>query len=209
MARPKDSDSAKIQERILSAAIDSLESVGPSAITMRQIAKAAGLSLGTVHYYFPNKDALLEAVFDQLLANAYALRDELVRALLGTAGTPAALLESAVRVAYRTTLRMRAASRLMQIMALDQGFIPHRRRAEEELVLGALSELAARTDIAAPVQARLLIKTLLFCTGRYATLNMDELRRVTGLPSSVTDDAVHAAVENHLVDLARVFTASR
>lgn len=171
---------------------------------MRQIATMADVSLGTVHYYFSDKNALLEAVFDSLFADVYRLRDELVLALSNT-GSHADLLENAVRVSYRTALRMRAASRLMQIMALDHGLIPQRRRAEEDIVLAALSTLAERTLVTTPVQARLLTKSLLFCVGRYATLSIDELRRVTGLPSSVEEAAVQAAVEDHLVDLTRVF----
>ena len=188
----------------MTAAASLLEDVGPSAVTMRRIAKGADVSLGTVHYYFPDKDSLLDAVFDSIFTDVYRLRDELVRALSVT-GSPAELLENAVRVGYRTAIRMRAASRLMQIMALDHGFIPQRRRAEEEVVLAALSSLAERTLLTRPIQARLLIKSMLFCIGRYATLSADELRRVTGLPPTVGDADVHAAIEDHLVELTRVF----
>jgi AcrR family transcriptional regulator len=199
VARPRDSDSAHVHERITTAAATLLESVGPSAVTMREIAKAAEVSLGTVHYYFPNKETLLDAVFEAILADSYQVRDELIRALSSSGA--AERLQDAVRIAFRTALRIRPASRLMQIMALDQGFIPQRRRVEEDLILAAVSEVAQRTLGTTALQARLLVKSLLFCIGRYATLSVDELRRVTGLPADLEESAVYSAVEDHLVQL--------
>ena len=200
VARPKQSDSATIHERIKTAAATLIETVGPSAVTMRQIAKAAGVSLGTVHYYFPDKDALLDAVFESILVELYPVRDALIRSL-GSAGSTTELLQQAVRLGLQTALRIRTAMRLMQMMALDQGFIPRRRRFEEDVLLAGIAARAQDTLMTTPIQARLLFKSIIFCIGRYATMSVDELRRITGLPADTDERVVYAAVEDHLVQL--------
>ena len=48
-----------LQERLLSAARLQLEAEGYSALTMRGIAKASGVGVGTVYNYYPSKDALI------------------------------------------------------------------------------------------------------------------------------------------------------
>lgn len=65
-------------ERLLDAAEQMLDFVGLEGATVPTIAAAAGVSVGTVYKRFPDKDALLRAVYerfytDLLAANQFAL----------------------------------------------------------------------------------------------------------------------------------------
>ena len=53
------------RRRILSAALKVFRERGFDAATMREIAAAAGMSLGAAYYYFDSKDALVMAFYEQ------------------------------------------------------------------------------------------------------------------------------------------------
>lgn len=59
---------------LVQAALEVVEQDGIAAATTRRIAEQAGLPLGAVHYWFADKDDLLRAVVDVLLAE---VRDDL------------------------------------------------------------------------------------------------------------------------------------
>src|SRR5437867_855296 len=74
--------------RILEAALALFRKHGLESTTMRDIAEAAGLSLGAAYYYFPSKEAILLAYYARnqdaheeharrLLKGAPQLRDRL------------------------------------------------------------------------------------------------------------------------------------
>ena len=52
------------RKRLLDRALKLFQQRGVDATTMRDIAKAAGLSLGAAYYYFPSKDALVFAYYE-------------------------------------------------------------------------------------------------------------------------------------------------
>ncbi|MGP4022502.1 TetR/AcrR family transcriptional regulator [Actinomadura sp. 3N407] len=56
---PRQSRSAATDERILDAAARVFVEHGYAAGTTNRIAEAAGLSIGSLYQYFPNKDAIL------------------------------------------------------------------------------------------------------------------------------------------------------
>ena len=51
-------------EKILKAAKDILIEMGYSGLTMRNIAKRAGTTVGNLQYYYPNKDRLLQELLE-------------------------------------------------------------------------------------------------------------------------------------------------
>ncbi|MGW4646250.1 TetR family transcriptional regulator [Kitasatospora sp. NPDC004289] len=65
------SDSALTSEQILSAAEDVLRRYGPAKATVVDIARALGVSHGSVYRHFPSKAALREAVTQRWLDQAH------------------------------------------------------------------------------------------------------------------------------------------
>lgn len=57
---------------ILRTALAFFRERGVEAVTMREIAKAAGIALGSAYYYFPAKEAIVQAYYDQVQADHFA-----------------------------------------------------------------------------------------------------------------------------------------
>lgn len=65
MARPR----TGLKERLIRAARGRFLAQGVDGASLREIAKEAGTTIGTVYYYFPAKDDLFVAVVDQVYAH--------------------------------------------------------------------------------------------------------------------------------------------
>lgn len=64
--------SAATRRRLLERALALFQQRGVEATTMRDIAKAAGMSLGAAYYYFPSKEAMVFAFYEDNQAEAEA-----------------------------------------------------------------------------------------------------------------------------------------
>ena len=58
--------SAATRQRILSTALAVFRQRGLDAATMREISKEAGVALGAAYYYFPSKEAIIQAYYDDV-----------------------------------------------------------------------------------------------------------------------------------------------
>jgi AcrR family transcriptional regulator len=75
--RPQRADARQNYERLIEAATASIAELGPN-VSLEEVAKRAGVGIGTLYRHFPNRQALLEAVYrDQVNAN-YAWGHELL-----------------------------------------------------------------------------------------------------------------------------------
>lgn len=106
---------AKTGERVLLAAVESFGTRGYEATSLDALAKGLGLRKQTILYWYPSKDALLEAVIDRTAAELGAV---LERALSG-AGQGWDRVEAIVKSIFRVSVRrpellgvVREASRL-------------------------------------------------------------------------------------------------
>jgi AcrR family transcriptional regulator len=61
-ARPMRADARRNYEKVLAAARDAF-AAGGSATSLEEIARQAGVGIGTLYRHFPNRQALLEAVY--------------------------------------------------------------------------------------------------------------------------------------------------
>jgi len=68
-------DAARNRERILVAAAEAFAE-GGLAVTMDEIARRAGVGVGTVYRRFPDKELLIDALFEQRIADLVALAEE-------------------------------------------------------------------------------------------------------------------------------------
>lgn len=135
--------------RVLHAARAAFDAGGFAGASLRAIARAAGTTIGMIYYYFPTKDALWDAVIDEVyqrfvrdLAAALAGPGTL-RARLGQiAGHLAALGDderTVIRIALRDAL-ISTERRARLFARFQHGHIP--------LVLGAVARAQAAGELA-------------------------------------------------------------
>lgn len=75
---PRPSVEAERRPQILAAACAVIASAGIPALRLSDVAKEAGVSSGTVHYYFESKREVIAAAFEFNLADSLARRQELL-----------------------------------------------------------------------------------------------------------------------------------
>ena len=68
--RPQRQTSQEIVEAIQQACMQILTQEGPDALSTNRIAKVAGVSIGSVYYYFPDKRAIVDVVYREELERA-------------------------------------------------------------------------------------------------------------------------------------------
>lgn len=101
MPRPLRADARQNAERLITAAAAAIGELGAN-VSLEEVAKRAGVGIGTLYRHFPNRQALLEAVYyDQVNANCARGRD-----LLATKPPAEALpLWLHALLAYNLTMR--------------------------------------------------------------------------------------------------------
>ena len=77
--RPKQERSRATVEAILEAAARILVQEGLQQATTNRIAEVAGVSIGSLYQYFPNKESLVRALLEQHVEEALAQRPEALR----------------------------------------------------------------------------------------------------------------------------------
>ncbi|HZU52912.1 MAG TPA: TetR family transcriptional regulator [Holophagaceae bacterium] len=78
MTQPTQSKAEATRDRILQAALKLFQEKGFDATTMRDIAQAAGMSLGSTYYHFDSKEALVMAFYEE---SQEALQDRIPEAM--------------------------------------------------------------------------------------------------------------------------------
>ena len=76
MARPRNQAARRAQ--ILDSAVDAIRDRGAGNVRIRDVAEAAGVSAGTVHYYFDDLDRLLIEVHSKATDRFFAARMEAI-----------------------------------------------------------------------------------------------------------------------------------
>ncbi len=71
----RSADRSPADERILQATIDGLTRLDPAALTLQRICKAADVTAPTVYYHFGNKDGMITAAVERLVADWLAMMD--------------------------------------------------------------------------------------------------------------------------------------
>lgn len=66
LGRPVGASSAETRRRIITAAMRCVAEVGYSQATIREIARAADMTSGSLYHYFPNKFELLQATGEEI-----------------------------------------------------------------------------------------------------------------------------------------------
>jgi AcrR family transcriptional regulator len=184
-------DDAKAQRRsaILASAKQAFAANGFHHTTIGDVAKAAGISYGSVYWYFESKEALFHALMDD---QEQALRDHIERAVAEAPHGPAGLAggEAMFRLAVRATFEFFEADRdvakllFRDSLALSDRFDRHLAGIYEGFVADIEKAIAAAQSAGYVVDKppRMLAFSVAALIGQLA------LRRIA------TDDGVSAGV---------------
>lgn len=121
-----------------------LEQGNDGRLTTNHIAERAGVSIGTLYGYFPDKSALLQAMGQQEMAR----QQECVRRALrepSLSSSPEALVRHVVRAALRPfAARPKVRQRLMQILLRDATALNAARDERQQVLRALLAVMAER-----------------------------------------------------------------
>jgi AcrR family transcriptional regulator len=77
---PKRADARRNYERLIAAATEAFAEHGADDVSLEEIARRAGVGIGTLYRHFPNRQALLEAVYKDQVDGLEALAAKLLTA---------------------------------------------------------------------------------------------------------------------------------
>lgn len=202
MSRPRNADSAETYDRILNAALQIVRETGVTKLSMRAVAAGAGVSVGTVTYYFDDRDSLLEAC----LENAYRWIDQALSEALGTiAGAGGDMGDAIERVARQLFRHARANRELLRLRistTMGQGALP-KSRLDGELMpaLGSVvAVLAPNASESVQRSLRMTAHTVEVVISRWAVHDQAELIAITGASNA---QMAEGCAEDHVARLAR------
>lgn len=148
-------------ERILDTTADLLETVGVDVLTTNLIARSAGVNVATLYQYFPNKQAVLLALFERQSAARFELGERYI-AGLSNAADWRRHLRNLVQGVARGRTSTKGVMPLRQAMRSSPDLQAHDRAHWEKLSSTLATELGRaglRGEKAATV-ARAAIETL-------------------------------------------------
>lgn len=115
--KPQQARSTVTVDAILEATIQVLLTDGPARLNTTRVALRAGVSVGTLYQYFPNKQALLFAVLERHLL---MIVDAIETACRDHSGTPAEMMVVAAVSAYLQAKRRQCeVSRALYLIAVE------------------------------------------------------------------------------------------
>jgi AcrR family transcriptional regulator len=142
--RPMRADARRNYERLLSAALAVFAEHGADDASLEEIARRAGVGIGTLYRHFPTRQALLEAVYRDQVEGMRAKADELLRS-----DAPAEALADWLRAlsAFSSTKR-NLTSALLETLGRDSELLS----ACSAVICGAADELLTRAKEAGAVR---------------------------------------------------------
>jgi AcrR family transcriptional regulator len=142
--RPMRADAQRNYQRLLDAAVAVFAEHGADDASLEEIARRAGVGIGTLYRHFPSRQALLEAVYRDQVEAVRARADELLNS-----ESPAAALAEWLRVlsAFSSTKRS-LTSALLETLGKDSELLS----ACSSVICDAADELLARAKEAGEVR---------------------------------------------------------
>lgn len=156
---------------ILQTAAHILEKEGPDALNTNRIAKDAGVSVGSLYQYFPNKEAILIALVDGHVEKMIGILEDCVRTLI----------DAPIPHAVRTYVRAILAAHALE---------PHLHRALVQVALSTMSNLHAMLD----VEKRAVDLVLAWLSVHKDAVRVGDLETVAFVLVSSVEATVHRAL---------------
>ncbi len=192
--RPKNAQPEITANKILIASTELFADQGFHGASFRTIAKASGLSIGTIQHHFGTKERLYQAC-------VAAMYEELGQVLEGLAEfldeEPRTFLEHAVIHSFDFGLAHKTSLRLLTRTIQDQGLPSAIRSEHADPILKTASETVSAALNIDLSQASFGIQSGIFLIVRYALASQRELNDF----SLGTDLQPLEAVRAHLVDV--------
>jgi AcrR family transcriptional regulator len=168
--RPSQARSRATVEALLEAAARVFETRGYAGATTNRIAERAGVSIGSLYEYFPNKDALLVALMERHIAEGEAILNEAGAEALRPERPLRAGLEQLVGAMIALHVRERRLHRVL----FEEVPVPTRVRCRLEEVEGRVRQRLAdflrdHEEVTAPdpeLAAAILVQTVEALTHR-------------------------------------------
>jgi AcrR family transcriptional regulator len=144
-SRPMRADAQRNYQRLLDAAFAAFAEHGADDVSLEEIARQAGVGIGTLYRHFPTRQALLEAVYRDQVDAMRAKADELLRS-----DSPGEALAEWLRAlaAFSSTKRS-LTSALLETLGKDSEVLS----ACSSVIWGAADELLDRAKQAGAVRA--------------------------------------------------------
>jgi AcrR family transcriptional regulator len=142
--RPMRADAQRNYVRLLDAAMAAFAEHGADDVSLEEIARRAGVGIGTLYRHFPTRQALLEAVYRDQVESLSALAEQLLRA-----GSPGDALAEWMRalVKFSSTKRTMT-SALLATLGTDSELLS----ACATVIRGSAQALFARAQEAGVVR---------------------------------------------------------
>jgi AcrR family transcriptional regulator len=143
--RPMRADAQRNYERLLSAAAAAFAEHGADDVSLEEIARRAGVGIGTLYRHFPTRQALLEAVYREQVEAVRAAAEEQLRS-----DAPGAALAAWLRVLVDfSSTKHSLTTALLATMDKDSELLS----SCSAVIRGAAEALLARAQEAGAVRA--------------------------------------------------------
>lgn len=139
---PRQERAQQTVKTILEVANAEIQRDGLDRLTTNKVAAAAGLGVGTVYGYFPNKEAIVSALMSQWMADIYAFVEGL-HPKAGGAGNVFSYLAESMDGAVGMYERQPGLGALLTMMPAIPALWEEMRRHDEKVVLSIASALAS------------------------------------------------------------------
>ncbi len=199
VGRPENADSAATFEKIRAAALKIVQESGVEALSIRRVAKDAGVSIGTLRYYFDTREALVEGCLDCYHERLLTLEQSMTELLLASQD-PRAAVASIVRAIFPFLSLQPELHRLRLLSTLQQGQVTEERRAHmHPLFLKNAATALTASSGKSPAELRLVVDSIMRMISWYAACSDDELCYVT---DEVKPSDARETLREHCVKVA-------
>lgn len=166
LGRPVGANSEETRQRILEATMRCVAEVGYSRTTIREIAREAKMTSGSLYHYFPNKAELVRATFDEVATIAVPRLEQAAEQNAATLDKLMAVLDESVRVmrdyplavAFDRAIRAESPQHLNLAETSDTRFVALRNLIRDILEQGVRDkELGRGVDVESAANAVYMI----------------------------------------------------
>jgi AcrR family transcriptional regulator len=192
-------DEVERRASILAAARARYAEAEPASVSMRQVARDAGVSVALVYHYFSDKSALYDACLEGLYEEVAELARE-GYGLFAAGGDLSAALDEIVRRSFRFASENHPWVSMLQRAVTERGGLDSQRREQFQKPFLTVAAQAASMATGRPErEMRLALQSVVLLIVRHSLSSPEEREAFVG---EGVDDPT-SVVEDHLVAMAQ------